>query len=110
VPRSATAGCLATVEGLLGRQGAVAADLCSGVIHFAFTAGAQQSASLLEAARDEARRLGGALMIWEQAGAESGDFASWGRDEDQLALMRRLKAALDPLGLMNPALMARVPG
>ena len=110
VPRSATASCLATIEGLVGREGTVAADVCSGIVHFAFTADAPQSASTLEAARGAARRLGGALMIWEQAGAESGDFASWGRDEDQLALMRRLKAALDPLDLMNPALMAKAPG
>jgi FAD/FMN-containing dehydrogenase len=97
-------------ESLIGQNGTVAADLCSGGVHFAFTADAARAASLFEEAGTAARQPGGGMLVREQAGAGGGDFASWGRDEDQLALMRRLKAALDPLGLLNPALLTQDPG
>ena len=106
VPRAQTAAYLAGLEAaaeLAGLAFACSAGLADGIVQLALRSdGASSTLGLLAFARGEAERLGGALVVtggWEQL---EGDFDAWGRADDaQLPLMRRLKAAFDPHGVLN---------
>jgi FAD/FMN-containing dehydrogenase len=106
VPRAQTAAYLAGLEAAAEEARlahVTSAALCDGIVQLAVRdADPRSTRDLLSLARGEAERLGGALVVtggWEQL---EGEFDGWGRADDaQLPLMRRLKAAFDPHGVLN---------
>jgi FAD/FMN-containing dehydrogenase len=48
------------------------------------------------------RPIGGSVSAEHGIGIEKRDYLSWSRSENEVALMRLLKATLDPNGILNP--------
>jgi FAD/FMN-containing dehydrogenase len=48
------------------------------------------------------RRLSGSISAEHGIGLQKREFLSWSRSPEELALMRTLKRALDPRGILNP--------
>jgi FAD/FMN-containing dehydrogenase len=48
------------------------------------------------------RELGGSVSAEHGIGTEKKPYLSWSRTPEEIALMRSLKAALDPKGVLNP--------
>ncbi len=84
-------------------QAAVAATVSHGALRGAFraeTAGALVQG--LNAAREALVGLGGYLVVQRLPDAARNGLDVWGRPPDGLGVMRRLKAAFDPKGILNP--------
>jgi FAD/FMN-containing dehydrogenase len=48
------------------------------------------------------RDLGGSVSAEHGIGTEKKDYLSWSRSPPEIALMRTLKRAIDPKGILNP--------
>jgi FAD/FMN-containing dehydrogenase len=55
-----------------------------------------------EAVFDAVRAVKGSIAAEHGIGSSRAPYLGWTRSETEIALMRRLKAALDPQGIMNP--------
>jgi FAD/FMN-containing dehydrogenase len=51
---------------------------------------------------DPLRARGGSVSAEHGIGLEKRPWLSWSRGPDEIALMRRIKVALDPKGILNP--------
>jgi glycolate oxidase FAD binding subunit len=65
-----------------------------------------QAAQAVESARAEAARGGGNLIVTQCPTAWKPRLRVWGEPRGDWALGRKVKAALDPVGLMNPGRFA----
>jgi FAD/FMN-containing dehydrogenase len=54
------------------------------------------------------RRFGGSIAAEHGVGTTRRDYLGWSRSESEVALMRSLKHALDPKGILNPGKIFRV--
>jgi glycolate oxidase FAD binding subunit len=98
---AAYASALETAAAGGGLDLVTAAGLCSGVVQLAVKGDAAAVSALLLRARAHAERLDGALVVCAGWEALPDGFDGWGRRDAQVALLRRLKAAVDPHGLLN---------
>ena len=51
---------------------------------------------------DAVRAVGGSIAAEHGVGTTRAGFLPWTRSDTEIGLMRRLKAALDPTGILNP--------
>jgi D-lactate dehydrogenase (cytochrome) len=80
----------------LASQSCLIADLPNGQVYV------RTAADVIEAVRRDARALGGYGLVLQCPESLAGRVDRWGYAPDSLDLMRRLKAAWDPQGLLNP--------
>lgn len=84
-------------------QAAVAATVSHGALRGAFRSGTVGALVRgLNAAREALVGLGGYLVVQRLPDAAGNGLDVWGRAPDGLGVMRRLKAAFDPKGILNP--------
>jgi FAD/FMN-containing dehydrogenase len=79
--------------------------LADGNLHFVFAPGSgdpQTRRSVEEILYAPLQAIGGAISAEHGIGLEKKDWLPISRTPEEIALMRRLKAALDPLGILNP--------
>lgn len=97
VPPSRVAAMLAQAE---PHASSLVAHAASGIVwgH----AGAAFGPAELEALRRRATEWGGSLVVWRAPEAQRRREMLWGPDRPDFAMMRRIKAALDPKGVFNP--------
>lgn len=62
----------------------------------------QPTKAIVETVYDQVRRFGGTVSAEHGIGLTKKPYLSYVRSEAEMALMRRLKAALDPQNLLNP--------
>lgn len=65
-------------------------------------AGAEERAAVERAVYETTRAFGGSISAEHGIGALKRRWLSFSRSETDIALMRRMKATLDPAGLLNP--------
>jgi len=82
---------------VLTQQTRIVTDLANGQVYVPAAAPGE-----VNALRQEARALGGYAIVVRAPDAPAGRGERWGYAPDSLDLMRRLKAAWDPRGLLNP--------
>jgi glycolate oxidase FAD binding subunit len=109
VPIAKALDLFAAAEELLGRRGgpgAVTAHAGCGIVRagFAIEAGGPFAplGEELAALRREAEAAEGSLVLEAAPPAFKRSLDAWGRVRDGAAVTRRLKAELDPGGMMNP--------
>jgi len=76
-----------------------------GNIHFAITvpdAGPEDHRKVEECVYEPLQPYGGSVSAEHGIGLEKKDFLAISRSPDEIAVMRRLKHALDPKGILNP--------
>lgn len=86
-------------------QAAVFGHVGDGNIHIIVGMGEASEARMAAADRivyDRLAPVGGSVSAEHGIGTEKRDFLDRTRSADEIALMRRLKAALDPKGILNP--------
>ncbi|HJW22598.1 MAG TPA: FAD-linked oxidase C-terminal domain-containing protein [Candidatus Limnocylindrales bacterium] len=111
VPRAAVPQLLRAIERIAAAHGVRAATfghVGDGNLHpnFIFERDDREAAVLTERVRDEIFRealaLGGTVTAEHGIGLARRDWLPIQRGEDAVAVMRAIKAALDPLGILNP--------
>ncbi len=113
VPIGQTPGLMAAAKARAGEYGlgaTLAAHAGSGILRAAFqplesTAGDETILSLteaVEALRVAAVNLGGSLVLQDAPSRLKARVDAWGRPGSAIAVMRRIKAEFDPLGLCSP--------
>jgi FAD/FMN-containing dehydrogenase len=76
-----------------------------GNIHFAITVGSDRPEArqeVMDIVYRELEPIGGSISAEHGIGLEKRSFLHYSRNAPELALMRTLKKALDPCGLLNP--------
>ena len=79
--------------------------LGDGNLHFLLTVGSRDEAdqhAVMEVVYEELRPFGGSISAEHGIGLEKKDFLGHSRSDTEIALMRTLKSALDPTGILNP--------
>lgn len=79
--------------------------LGDGNIHLAVCAGPTDGSAkeaVDRAVYEPLRQIGGSVSAEHGIGLEKKPYLSWCRTEAEIEVMRRVKSALDPLGIMNP--------
>ncbi len=74
-------------------------------LHFLLTIGTEDHAEQQEAMAivyEELRPYGGSISAEHGIGLEKRAFLHYSRSDEEIAMMRRLKSALDPRGILNP--------
>lgn len=90
----------ATVRGV---EAGVAAGVAHGILRGVFRADTTEAlANSLKAARDALAALGGFLVVLDVPAPVRERVDVWGPPADGLGVMRRLKTAFDPKGVLNP--------
>jgi glycolate oxidase len=106
VPRSAIPGYLAAVATLAAEHGALVAGcghVGDGNVHLSvFQPDEARRAALLHAIFETAMAVGGAISGEHGIGTEKQRYFLELEDPEKLALMRRIKAAFDPHGILGP--------
>jgi len=107
VPRASVPGYLATVAALAGRHGALIAGcghVGDGNVHLSvFQPDEAERAALLHDVFAAALAAGGAISGEHGIGTEKQRYFLELEDPGTVALMRRIKAAFDPHGILGPA-------
>ncbi|HSB81318.1 MAG TPA: FAD-binding oxidoreductase [Candidatus Methylomirabilis sp.] len=86
-----------------GVEGGVAAGVAHGILRGVLRAETAEALAVsLKAARDALEALGGFLVVLDAPAAVREQIDVWGPPADGLGVMRRLKAAFDPKGILNP--------
>jgi len=106
VPRAAIAGYLATVAELAAANGALVSGcghVGDGNVHLSvFQPDGERRRALLHALIEAALAVGGAISGEHGIGVEKQPYFLEFEDPVKLALMRRIKAAFDPNGILGP--------
>jgi glycolate oxidase FAD binding subunit len=108
VPIARTLELFSAAEALLrgnGWRGAVTAHAGSGIVRAAFLVAEGAVAAVrdgLDALRRQAEDVEGSLVLESAPLALKRSLGTWGRPGDALPVMRRVKAELDPRGVMSP--------
>jgi glycolate oxidase len=111
VPRSRVPEMLRAIEEVVGRYGircGTFGHAGDGNLHpnFVFDRDDPRAEELTEAARGDLYRaaiaLGGTVTAEHGIGSSRREFLELQRGPEAVAVMRRIKAALDPLGILNP--------
>jgi glycolate oxidase FAD binding subunit len=101
----AVAGALTRAAAEHGVEASLVAELCVGVATASLTGGTPAGqAAVVTAWRDAVEGLGGTVSV--RRTAPGADVAAWGSPPSAVALMRRVKAQLDPDGRFGPGRFA----
>ncbi len=86
-----------------GEPPAIVSRAGNGVVYAAWrSAGAPAALAVVERLRDDLARLGGVLVVERCPADAKARLEVWGIEGPDLALMRRLKQAYEPAGLLSP--------
>ncbi len=84
-------------------EGAIAATVSHGALRGVLGASSIDGvAGGLAVAREALEALGGFLVVMEAPGPLRGTLDGWGPMPAEVALMRQIKMAFDPKGILNP--------
>jgi FAD/FMN-containing dehydrogenase len=79
--------------------------LGDGNIHFVIATGDGSAANrraVEESVYEPLKRIGGSVSAEHGIGLEKKPYLSWCRSANEIELMRTLKQAMDPIGILNP--------
>lgn len=94
---------LRAVEAAAGAAGRATAEVANGVLHLMLTGpGLTEAAALVARIREGLAPLGGTCVVEQAPPAVKPTLDVWGDAGPALDVMRRLKAELDPHGILNP--------
>ena len=86
-------------------RGTTFGHLGDGNLHFLLTVGSRDEAeqrAVMDIVYDELRPFGGSISAEHGIGLEKRDYLNHSRSDSEVALMKSLKQALDPSGILNP--------